>query len=83
MLLRTIASSGTGADTDNAWVVVYPRHEYDFLNLSGIAVNSQDFVPPYYEHVTVQKKNEKDADGYYFNIGALLEQYYLKHPSEK
>lgn len=83
MLLRTIASSGTGADTDNAWVVVYPRHEYDFLNLSGIAVHSQDFVPPYYEHVIVQKKNDKDADGYYFNIGALLEQYYLKHPSEK
>lgn len=82
-LLRTIASSGTGADTDNAWIVVYPRHEYDFLNLSGIAVQSQDFVPPYFEHVTVQKKSDKDADGYYFNIEALLEQYYLKHPSEK
>lgn len=82
-LLRTIASSGTGADPENAWLVVYPRHEYDFLNLSGIVVQAQDFVPPYYEKVSVQKKSDKDADGYYFNIGPLLEQYYLKHPSEK
>ncbi len=82
-LLLTIASSGTGADAENAWIVVYPKHEYDFLNLSGIAVQAQEFVPPYYEHVTVQKKADKDADGYYFNIEALLEQYYLKHPSER
>lgn len=82
-LLLTIASSGTGADTENAWMVVYPKHEYDFLNLSGIAAQAQEFVPPYYEHITVQKKSDKDADGYYFNIAAPLEQYYLKHPSEK
>ena len=82
-LLRTIASSGTGADTEHAWIVVYPKHEYDFLNLSGIAAQAQEFVPPCYEHITVQKKSDKDADGFFFNIGALLEQYYLKHPSER
>lgn len=82
-LLRTIASSGTGADTENAWLVVYPRHEYDFLNLSGIAAQAQEFVPPFYEHISVQKKNDKDPEGYFFNIGPLLEQYYIKHPSEK
>lgn len=81
-LLLTIASSGTGADTDNAWIVVYPRHEYDFLNLSGLTAQAQEFVPPYYEHITVQPKSEKDPTGYYFDIHSLLEQYYLKHPGE-
>ena len=81
-LLLTIASSGTGADTDNAWIVVYPRHEYDFLNLSGLTAQAQEFVPPYYERISVQPKSDKDPSAYYFDIHSLLEQYYLKHPGE-
>ncbi len=81
-LLLTIASSGTGLDADNAWMVVFPRHEYDFLNLVGITALSQEFVPPYYEKLGVGRKTDKDPEAYYFNIKAILEQYYLKHPSE-
>ena len=82
-LLRAIASSGDGTSTETAWTVVYPRHEYDFLNLSGIAAKAQEFVPPYYERITVQQKSDKDPEAYVFNIRGLLEQYYLKHPSEQ
>lgn len=81
-LLHTIASSGTGLDEENAWYVVYPRHEFDLLNITGIVVNNTEFVEPYYEKVSVTKKSDKDADAYYFNIRPVLEQYYLKHPSE-
>ncbi len=82
-LLLAIAQSGSGTSAENAWTVVYPRHEYDFLNLSGIAAQAQEFVPPYYERISVQKKTDKDPDSYFFNIRELLEQYYLKHPSEQ
>lgn len=81
-LLLTIASSGTGLDPDNAWFVVFPRHEFDFLNISGKTVVSREFTPPYYEKVAVNAKSEKDPSAYYFNLQPVLEQYYLKHPSE-
>ena len=81
-LLLTIASSGNGLDADNAWMVVFPRHEYDFLNLVGITALSQEFVPPYYEKLGVSRKTDKDPEAYFFDIKAILEQYYLKHPSE-
>lgn len=82
-LLLTIAQSGTGADAEHARIVVYPRHEFDFFNLSGLSVTAQEFVEPYYEKVTVTtgKKNAKESE-HYFNLRYLLDQYYAKHPSE-
>ena len=82
-LLLVIASSGTGADPENAWTVVYPQDEYDFLNLSGITVKEAKFEPPYYDYILVNPKTASSPAGYYFNIGELLHQYYLKHPSEQ
>lgn len=67
-LLRAIASSGTGLDQANAWYIVYPRHEFDFLNISGIAVEGTEFEEPYYEKVKVTGKTDKDAGAYYFNL---------------
>lgn len=81
-LLLVIASSGTGADPENAWVVVYPQDEYDFLNLSGHTATGQKFEPPHYDYIAVKPKNDESPNGYYFNIKELLQQYYLKHPSE-
>lgn len=81
-LLLTIANSGTGTTPEEAWVVVYPRHEFDFFNLSGGSVESQQFEQPYYEKLTVRNKKGDKTDTYYFNLHHLLEQYYLKHPDE-
>ncbi len=83
-LLLTIARSGSGADPENARVVVYPRHEFDFFNLSGLTVSSQQFVEPYYDKLTIvsgTKKNPKTTEQY-FNLRYLLDQYYAKHPGE-
>ncbi len=82
-LLLVIASSGTGADADNAWIVVYPQDEYDFLNLSGITVKEAKFREPYYDYMVVNPKTPTSPEGYYFNIQEILHQYYLKHPSER
>lgn len=85
-LLLTISRSGTGADPENAIVVVYPSHEFDYFNLSGVSVISQEFVPPYYEKVTVTTPAKDGKDGeqreYYFDLHHILEQYYLKHPED-
>lgn len=82
-LLLTIAESGTGVDTDNAWFIVYPKHEFEFLNLNGIMVEGSEFQAPYYEKFNVKAKSDKDPSVYFFNLQPVLEQYYQKHPSEK
>ena len=81
-LLLTIAQSGTGNSQQDAWVVVYPRHEFDFFNLSGGSVLDQSFEPPYYEKLTVRNKKGDKTTEHYFDLHHMLEQYYLKHPEE-
>ncbi len=81
-LLLVIAASGTGLTPETAWIVVYPQHEYDFLNLSGRTARSQRFEPPYYDYIMISKRTNSDPDGFYFNISELLHQYFIKHPSE-
>lgn len=81
-LLLVIAASGTGADPQTAYVVVYPQHEYEFLNLSGLTATSQRFEAPYYDYIQVNKANNNTPDGYYFNISEMLKQYFVKHPAE-
>jgi hypothetical protein len=81
-LLLVIAASGTGLDSDNAWIVVYPQHEYDFLNISGYTATAQQFEPPQYDHIIVEQKTPNDPSGYYFDISEMLRQYFIKHPSE-
>lgn len=81
-LLLVIAASGTGTDPDNAFIVVYPQHEYDFLNLSKLTATSQRFEPPYYDYIEVGTADKQDPKGYYFNISELLHQYFDKHPGE-
>lgn len=81
-LLLVIAASGNGSSPENAWMVVYPQDEYDFLNLSGITVKEARFEAPYYDYVVVNPRTSSSPTGYYFNIGELLRQYYIKHPSE-
>lgn len=82
-LLLVIASSGNGADPANAWTIVYPQDEYDFLNLSGITVREAKFEEPYYDYIIVNPKTSSSPAGYYFNIAEILNQYYIKHPSER
>ncbi len=82
-ILMTIARSGDGTKPETAWVVVYPRHEFEFFNLSGGSVTNQQFQPPYFDKLTVSNKNGNETQEYYFNLHTMLEQYYLKHPEER
>ena len=81
-LLLVIAASGNGSDPQNAFVVVYPQHEYDFLNLSGHVATSQRFEAPYFDYIATTRSDKGAQGGFYFNISELLNQYFLKHPGE-
>lgn len=81
-LLLVIAASGTGADKENAWVIVYPQHEYDFLNLSGMTATKRRFDSSGFD-VIQAVKNGGNPTEHYFDIRELLHQYYLKHPEEE
>ncbi|MDE6370718.1 MAG: DUF4919 domain-containing protein [Duncaniella sp.] len=81
-LLMAIVSTGTGLDEENAWYVIEPQHEYVLLNMMDYTVSDHVFYDPCYEYITVKNASGRDAGGYYFNIGPLLEEYYRKHPDE-
>lgn len=81
-LLFVIASSGSGQSQDSPWVVVYPRHEFDVFNIYGRTVVKQEYELPHHDHLQVDKKGEETPEDYYFDLGPILEQYYMKHPSE-
>lgn len=81
-ILQAIISTGTGLDAENAWYVINPRHEYNIINFQGRTVEGQEFIEPYYEYIKLVPVSGKSADGYYFNIHQLLEEYYRKYPEQ-
>lgn len=84
-ILQAIISTGTGLDPENAWYVINPRHEYNIINFQNRMVESQEFQAPYYEYIKLAPlpdDQQKGAEGYYFNIHRLLEEYYRKYPEQ-
>lgn len=85
-LLLVIASSGSGAKPEDAWIVVYPQDEYDFLNMSNHTAIDHKFISDdsakAYDYISVKPKTEDAPKGYYFDISEVLKQYYAKHPGE-
>ncbi len=88
-LLGAIKSTGTGEDTENAWYVIYPMHEYDMVGLLGYSATDADFIEPGYDYLTVTPNEEtakrlrdKVSKGFYFNVQGIQQQYELKHPEE-
>jgi hypothetical protein len=79
-LLQAIASSGTGADKENAWYVINPQHEYNIINFQNAVATNQQYEEPYFDRIDVEKNGGKGTGTYYFNIKNLLEEYYRKFP---
>ena len=82
-LLEAIVSTGTGVDTDNAWFVINPRHEYNIINFLGNVATGQQYVEPYFDYISISSQNAKSPEGYFFNIKNLLEEYYRKFPEQQ
>lgn len=83
-LLAAIKSTGTGADAENAWYVIYPAHEYDLIQIMGLYATDVDFDSnPGYDILQVNNSQTNQPAGrYYFNVGIPTEQFELKHPED-
>ena len=80
-LLEAIVSTGTGTDTENAWYVINPRHEYNIINFQNGIAQGQQYVEPYFDYISIKPEAGK-PEGYFFNIRHILEEYYRKFPEE-
>lgn len=87
-LLGAIKSTGTGADMENAWCVIYPVHEYDMVQLLGYEATDAEFYEPGFDRLLVRpdendtRRRDKSATGFYFDVRILQQQYELKHPED-
>lgn len=81
-LLEAIISTGTGTDTENAWFVINPRHEYNIINFQNGVAEGQQYVEPYFDYIKIKPAPGK-PEGYFFNIRHILEEYYRKFPEEQ
>ena len=86
-LLGAIKSTGTGEDPENAWYVIYPMHEYDMVQLLGYEAIDAQYIDPGIDHLIVVPEEEtrkrlrdKVADGFFFNVEVLQQEYERKHP---
>ena len=84
-ILEAIVSTGSGADEENAWIVINPQHEYNLLNFQDYIVKNHEDKPPYYDYITVEESPDKKnaPKGFYFNILYMLQEYYRKFPEPK
>lgn len=82
-LLLVIAASGDGMSVETALMVVYPGNEYEYINLMGHTAVRQQFVAPHYDFIAINKKNNSDPEGYYFDVKEMLNQYFAKHTAEE
>lgn len=85
-ILGAIKSTGSGEDMDNAFYVIYPMHEYNMIQLLGYEPTAVDFPAEGFDYISVRPDPEskrrisKPAEGFYFNVTPLTQQYELKHP---
>lgn len=78
-LIATILSSGKGTK-EEPWVVITPEHEYNIINFLGyVATNHQDMGDGI-EYITVQPKEGKSTQGFYFDVSRMMEVAELKFP---
>lgn len=80
-LLEAIVSTGTGAEPDQAWYVIYPRDEATIVNMSSkrLQAINPTFVEPYYDCIETTD-NQGRTQQYYFNIKSVLEEFNRKYP---
>lgn len=80
-ILEAIVSTGTGMDTENAWFVINPKHEYNIINFQNGVAEGQQYVEPYFDYIKLKPATGK-PEGYFFNIRYILQEYYRKFPEQ-
>lgn len=71
-LIATILSSGNGTQ-ENPWVVTSAYHEYYLINKLGYVATDHKVLPGNIDYITVNKKNDKSPEGFYFDASKIFE----------
>ena len=80
-LIDAILSTGDGITPETAWHVIYPTHEYLVLNCLGMKGVEFIFVAPCYDYIEIEKNN-RNIEGFYFNVERILDVYDTKYCHE-
>lgn len=78
-LIATILSSGKGTK-EEPWVVITPEHEYNIINFLGYVATGHEETDDGLEYITVQPKEGKTTQGFYFDVTRMMEVAALKFP---
>ncbi|MBO7317663.1 MAG: DUF4919 domain-containing protein, partial [Bacteroidales bacterium] len=81
-LIDAILSTGDGITPETAWYVIYPTHEYIVLNCLGMKGVEFVFVAPCYDYIEIEKNN-RNIEGFYFNVERILDVYDTKYCYEE
>lgn len=82
MLIDAILTTGDGLSPETAWHVIYPTHEYIVLNCLGMKGVEFVFVAPCYDYIEIEKNN-RNIEGFYFNVERILDVYDTKYCHEE
>ena len=78
-LIATIMSSGKGTK-EEPWVVISPEHEYNIINFLGYVATDHQELGDGIEYISVQPKEGKTTQGFYFDVTRMMEVAAIKFP---
>lgn len=81
-LVAAILSSGTGTK-ESPWVVISMDHEYNILNFLGYVATDHKELDGNIDYITVNKKDDKSPEGFYFDVSKIVEMSNLKYPGNR
>ncbi|MBO4871746.1 MAG: DUF4919 domain-containing protein [Muribaculaceae bacterium] len=78
-IIAAIMSSGKGTK-EEPWVVIAPEHEYNIVNFLGFVATDHRDEGNGIEYITVEPKEGKSVQGFYFDVRRMMEIAALKFP---
>lgn len=78
-IIAAIMSSGKGTK-EEPWVVIAPEHEYNIVNFLGFVATDHHDEGDGIEYITVEPKEGKSVQGFYFDVRRMMEIAALKFP---
>ncbi|MBO7609475.1 MAG: DUF4919 domain-containing protein [Muribaculaceae bacterium] len=78
-IVAAIMSSGKGTK-EEPWVVIAPEHEYNIVNLLGYVATDHKELGDGIEYVSVEPREGKSTQGFYFDVKRMMEVAALKFP---
>lgn len=80
-IVAAIMSSGNGTK-EYPWVVTSLEHIYNIVNFLGYVAVSHEEIEGGIDYITINKKDNKSPEGFYFDVSKIMEVANIKYPEE-